>query len=56
MCIRNLPRAALNMGIRSLLRQYEARPPPLAPLAAALRTLSPLCEDPEAVQQPGCGF
>ena len=41
------------MGIRSLLRQYEARPPPLAPLAAALRNLSPLCEDPEAVQQPG---
>lgn len=46
--------AALNMGIRALLRQYEARPPPLAPLAASLRSLSPLCEDPEAVAQPGC--
>lgn len=45
--------AALNMGIRALLRQYEARPPPLAPLAASLRSLSPLCEDPEAVTQPG---
>lgn len=41
------------MGIRALLRQYEARPPPLAPLAASLRSLSPLCEDLEAVIQPG---
>ncbi|KAK9830010.1 hypothetical protein WJX72_009170 [[Myrmecia] bisecta] len=33
--------ASLTMAIRNLLRQYEARPPPLAPLASALRTLSP---------------
>ena len=46
--------AALNMGIRALLRQYEARPPPLTALATSLRRLSPLCKDPEAVPQPGC--
>ena len=33
---------------RALLRQYEQRPPPLAPLAAALRSLSTLCDDLEA--------
>ena len=33
---------------RALLRQYEQRPPPLAPLAASLRTLSTLCDDLEA--------
>ncbi len=40
--------AALTTFIRSLLRQYEQRPPPLAPLAADLRTLTPLCDDLEA--------
>ena len=40
--------AALTGTIRALLRQYEQRPPPLAPLAAALRTLTPLCDDLEA--------
>ncbi len=33
---------------RALLRQYEQRPPPLAPLAASLRSLSTLCDDLEA--------
>ena len=33
--------AALTPAIRTLLRQYEQRPPPLAPLAAALRPLAP---------------
>ncbi|KAK9821294.1 hypothetical protein WJX81_002004 [Elliptochloris bilobata] len=33
--------AALTPAIRALLRQYEQRPPPLAPLAAALRPLAP---------------
>ncbi len=40
--------AALTPIIRALLRQYEQRPPPLAPLAADLRTLTPLCDDLEA--------
>lgn len=40
--------AALTPVIRALLRQYEQRPPPLAPLAADLRTLTPLCDDLEA--------
>ena len=39
--------AALNLGIRMLLRQFEARPPPLSPLATSLRGLSSLCENPE---------
>ena len=33
--------AALTGAIRALLRQYEQRPPPLAPLAASLRPLAP---------------
>ena len=33
--------AALTPAIRALLRQFEQRPPPLAPLAAALRPLAP---------------
>ncbi|CAL5223847.1 g6430 [Coccomyxa viridis] len=40
--------AALTSTIRALLRQYEQRPPPLAPLAASLRSLSTLCDDLEA--------
>jgi hypothetical protein len=40
--------AALTGAIRALLRQYEQRPPPLAPLAGALRALLPLCDDLEA--------
>lgn len=39
--------AALNLGIRTLLRQFEARPPPLSPLASSLRGLSSLCDNPE---------
>lgn len=35
---------------RALLRQYEQRPPPLAPLAASLRALSTLCDD---LESPG---
>ena len=35
-------------AIRALLRQYEQRPPPLAPIAASLRALLPLCDDLEA--------
>ena len=33
--------AALTPAIRMLLRQYEQRPPPLTPLAAALKPLAP---------------
>lgn len=33
--------AALTPAIRAVLRQFEQRPPPLAPLAAALRPLAP---------------
>lgn len=40
--------AALNTHIRSLLRQYEARPPPLSPLAASLRQICTFCANPEA--------
>lgn len=39
--------AALTLGIRMLLRQFEARPPPLSPLATSLRGLSSLCDNPE---------
>uniref|UniRef100_A0ACD5VBM0 Uncharacterized protein n=2 Tax=Avena sativa TaxID=4498 RepID=A0ACD5VBM0_AVESA len=35
--------AALNLGLRSLLKSFEARPPPLAPLPAALRTTFLTC-------------
>ncbi|CAK0738830.1 hypothetical protein CVIRNUC_001099 [Coccomyxa viridis] len=55
--------AALTKTIRALLRQYEQRPPPLAPLAASLRTLSTLCDDLEAPgstsrreEAPWCDF
>ncbi|BDA48677.1 Ankyrin repeat and BTB/POZ domain-containing protein 1 [Coccomyxa sp. Obi] len=55
--------AALTPVIRALLRQYEQRPPPLAPLAADLRTLTPLCDDLEAPastsrreEAPWCDF
>ncbi|KAL3139201.1 hypothetical protein ABBQ32_005972 [Trebouxia sp. C0010 RCD-2024] len=54
--------AALNLGIRMLLRQFEARPPPLSPLASSLRGLSSLCENPEATssgsqaEAPYCDF
>ena len=40
--------ASLNEPIRVVLRQYEARAPPLGPLATDLRCLSSLCADPEA--------
>ena len=40
--------ASLNEPIRVMLRQYEARAPPLGPLASDLRCLSSLCADPEA--------
>eukprot|EP00891_Asterochloris_glomerata_P001536 jgi/Astpho2/1536/Aster-x1014 len=40
--------AALTGGMRVLLRQYEARPPPLAPLALSLRALTSLCANREA--------
>lgn len=40
--------ASLNEPIRVVLRQYEARAPPLGPLASDLRCLSSLCADPEA--------
>lgn len=46
--------AALNLGIRMLLRQFEARPPPLSPLATSLRGLSSLCENPEVKPQSEC--
>ena len=39
--------AALTSGMRVLLRQYEARPPPLAPLALSLRALTSLCANRE---------
>ena len=39
--------AALNLGIRTLLRQFEARPPPLSPLATSLRALCTLTENSE---------
>ncbi|KAK9818730.1 hypothetical protein WJX74_005054, partial [Apatococcus lobatus] len=44
--------ASLNEPIRVVLRQYEARAPPLGPLASDLRCLSSLCADPEAQVQP----
>lgn len=43
--------AALNIQIRSLLRRYEARPPPLSPLAAALRQACSFCANPEAADE-----
>lgn len=46
--------AALTLGIRTLLRQYEARPPPLSPLATSLRSLSSLCENPEVIDNLTC--
>ena len=46
--------AALNLGIRMLLRQFEARPPPLSPLAMSLRGLSSLCENPEVTLTSVC--
>ena len=46
--------AALNLGIRMLLRQFEARPPPLSPLAMSLRGLSSLCENPEVTISSVC--
>ena len=48
--------AALTPAIRVLLRQYEQRPPPLTPLAAALKPLAPADggAGPTAAQS-GCG-
>ncbi len=43
-------RCRLTTTIRALLRRYELRPPPLSPLAAALRSVCTLCTDPEAVE------
>eukprot|EP00803_Ostreobium_quekettii_P005245 evm.model.scf_13EXC.1 EVM.evm.TU.scf_13EXC.1 scf_13EXC:58203-61583(+) len=45
--------AALNLAVRKLLRRYEARPPPLRPLAGAVRGLCSLMDDPEGVEGAG---
>jgi len=39
---------SLNLHIRNLLRRYEARPPPLAPLATSMRQACSLCAQPSA--------
>lgn len=43
------PICRLTNNLRALLRRYEQRPPPLSPLAAALRGVCTLTANPETV-------
>ncbi|KAK1291565.1 BTB/POZ domain-containing protein [Acorus calamus] len=48
--------AALNLRVRRLLKSFEARPPPLAPLQAALRETFLGCEANRAFLEQSGGF
>ena len=51
-----LSAAALNLRIRNLLRRYEARPPPLPPLAGSMRQACSMSAVPaQEDEAPRCG-